>query len=191
MAHFNFLDGYHLTFRSGSLHIWYPFRPICLNVYWRLDSASNPILFGMDFHGAMTPTTDIKTISPGISKDTVEAFTISFIILYALIFLLVYIQLILVLCYKYKRLSYQTVLLFLCLFWAGLRTVLFSVFIQDVNKASVKPNSIQHWILYSFPVCLQYTILCLLVLYFAQVSLCFIIPLRFFNHNFLLVSNFK
>lgn len=116
-----------------------------------------------------TPTY-IQPINPAVSKATVEAFTASFIVLYSLLFLLVYVQLILVLYYRYKRLSYQTVLLFLCLFWAGLRTVLFSVFIQDVNKASVKPNSIQHWMLYSFPVCLQYIILCLLVLYFAQVS---------------------
>ncbi|XP_071834705.1 G protein-coupled receptor 137Ba-like [Apostichopus japonicus] len=117
-----------------------------------------------------TPTY-IQPINPAVSKATVEAFTASFIVLYSLLFLLVYVQLILVLYYRYKRLSYQTVLLFLCLFWAGLRTVLFSVFIQDVNKASVKPNSIQHWMLYSFPVCLQYIILCLLVLYFAQVVL--------------------
>lgn len=117
------------------------------------------------------PPTHILPINHAVAKSTIEAFTIAFITLYALLFLLVYIQLFLVLYYRFKRLSYQTVLLFLCLIWAALRTILFSFFIQDVNNANVKPNMLQHWILYSLPVCLQFIILCLLVLYFAQVCI--------------------
>lgn len=122
-------------------------------------------------NAARESPTPILPIHHAVAKSTIEAFTIAFIILYALLFLLVYIQLFLVLYYRFKRLSYQTVLLFLCLFWAALRTILFSFFIQDVNNANVKPHTLQHWIFYSLPVCLQFIILCLLVLYFAQVVL--------------------
>lgn len=86
----------------------------------------------------------------------------------SLLFLAVYAQLWLLLHYKQKRLSYQSLLLFLCLLWAGFRTVLFSFYLTDCAQA----NALQpfpHWLLYCAPVCLQFFTLCLLNLHFTQV----------------------
>ncbi|XP_069807299.1 integral membrane protein GPR137C isoform X2 [Dendropsophus ebraccatus] len=89
-------------------------------------------------------------------------------VLCSLLFLLVYVQLWLLLHYKQKRLSYQSLLLFLCLLWAGFRTVLFSFYLTNCAQA----NGLQpfpHWLLYCSPICLQFFTLCLLNLYFSQV----------------------
>ncbi|XP_022108553.1 integral membrane protein GPR137B-like isoform X2 [Acanthaster planci] len=100
---------------------------------------------------------------------TVElGLTISFITLYGFIFGLVYIQLILILYYGHKRLSFQTVFLFLCLIWAGVRVTLFTFYINN----TIQVDDLQifgYWFFFCFPVCLQFITLCLLVLYFAQV----------------------
>ncbi|KAG7272549.1 hypothetical protein CRUP_004724, partial [Coryphaenoides rupestris] len=74
----------------------------------------------------------------------------------------------LVLRYGHKRLSYQTVFLFLCLLWAALRTVLFSFYFQDFVRANTL-GPFPFWLLYCCPVCLQFFTLCLMNLYFAQV----------------------
>lgn len=90
-------------------------------------------------------------------------------VLCSLLFLAVYVQLWLLLHYRQKRLSYQSLLLFLCLLWAGFRTVLFSFYLTNCAQA----NALQpfpHWLLYCAPVCLQFFTLCLLNLYFSQVS---------------------
>ncbi|XP_074651222.1 G protein-coupled receptor 137Ba-like [Tubulanus polymorphus] len=94
--------------------------------------------------------------------------TIAFTILYSFLFFMVYIQLWMILYYKHKRFSYQTIFLALCLVWAGLRTTLFSFYYKNcvlANNLAMFPN----WWLYSLPVCLQFITLCLLVLYFSQV----------------------
>ncbi len=110
-----------------------------------------------------------EPVVPSIPTKVESSLTITFIVLYGLLFLLVYAQLFLILYYKHKRFSYQTVFLFLCLIWAGLRTTLFSFYIHNDVVAN-KLDFFLHWLLYCFPVCLQFTTLCLLVLYFAQVS---------------------
>uniref|UniRef100_A0A8C5M3P3 G protein-coupled receptor 137B n=1 Tax=Leptobrachium leishanense TaxID=445787 RepID=A0A8C5M3P3_9ANUR len=84
------------------------------------------------------------------------------------LFLFVYVQLWLVLKYKHKRFSYQTVFLFLCLFWASLRAVLFSFYFKNFVEANTL-GAFSFWLLYCFPVCLQFFTLTLMNLYFATV----------------------
>uniref|UniRef100_A0A4W5P5J9 G protein-coupled receptor 137C n=1 Tax=Hucho hucho TaxID=62062 RepID=A0A4W5P5J9_9TELE len=95
--------------------------------------------------------------------------TIVYTILYSLLFLFVYLQLWLILHYGHKRFSYQSVFLFLCLLWSALRTTLFSFYFKNVVQAN-QLHHLPYWLLYCFPVCLQFFTLCLLNLYFAQVS---------------------
>uniref|UniRef100_A0A8B9RY70 G protein-coupled receptor 137B n=1 Tax=Accipiter nisus TaxID=211598 RepID=A0A8B9RY70_9AVES len=96
--------------------------------------------------------------------------TIVYTVFYSLLFVFIYVQLWLVLHYRHKRFSYQTVFLFLCLFWASLRTVLFSFYFKDfVTANSLSPFIF--WLLYCFPVCLQFFTLTLMNLYFTQVKL--------------------
>ncbi|KAM4012283.1 integral membrane protein GPR137C-like [Anomaloglossus baeobatrachus] len=86
----------------------------------------------------------------------------------SLLFVAVYVQLWLLLHYQQKRLSYQSLLLFLCLLWAGFRTVLFSFYASSCAQARVL-QAFPHWLLYCAPICLQFSSLCLLTLYFSQV----------------------
>ncbi|ELW68118.1 Integral membrane protein GPR137B [Tupaia chinensis] len=65
-------------------------------------------------------------------------------------------------------LSYRSVFLFLCLFWAALRTALFSFYFRDFVAANALRPFV-FWLLYCLPVCLQFFTLALLNLYFAQV----------------------
>uniref|UniRef100_A0A4W5RWZ8 G protein-coupled receptor 137c n=1 Tax=Hucho hucho TaxID=62062 RepID=A0A4W5RWZ8_9TELE len=94
--------------------------------------------------------------------------TIVYTVLYSLLFLFVYLQLWLILHYGHKRFSYQSVFLFLCLLWSALRTTLFSFYFKNVVQAN-QLQPLPYWLLYCFPVCLQFFTLCLLNLYFAQV----------------------
>ncbi|XP_056157387.1 integral membrane protein GPR137C [Lampris incognitus] len=103
-----------------------------------------------------------------ISPTLELSLTVVYTVFYSLLFIFVYLQLWLILHYGHKRLSYQSVFLFLCLLWAALRTTLFSFYFRNVVQA----NQLQpwpYWLLYCFPVCLQFFTLCLLNLYFAQV----------------------
>ncbi|XP_018413867.1 PREDICTED: integral membrane protein GPR137C [Nanorana parkeri] len=86
----------------------------------------------------------------------------------SLFFLNVYVQLWLLLHYRQKRLSYQSLLLFLCLLWAACRTVLFSFYLTNCARAN-ELQPFPHWLLYCSPICLQFFTLCLLNLYFSQV----------------------
>ncbi|XP_029470645.1 integral membrane protein GPR137 [Rhinatrema bivittatum] len=88
--------------------------------------------------------------------------------LYALLFFFVYVQLWMVLLYRHKTLSYQTVFLSLCLLWAALRTTLFSFYFKNTVKAN-RLHPFLFWLLYCCPVCLQFFTLSLMTLYFAQV----------------------
>ena len=94
--------------------------------------------------------------------------TVVFTFLYSLLFLYVYGQLWLVLCYRYKRFGFQTVFLFLCLTWAALRATLFSFYFKNCELANTL-EPFTYWFLYCLPVCLQFFTLCLLHLYFSQV----------------------
>lgn len=109
------------------------------------------------------------TLTPAVPPYVKLGLTIVYTVLYSLLFVFIYVQLWLVLHYRHKRFSYQTVFLFLCLFWASLRTVLFSFYFKDfVTANSFSPFIF--WLLYCFPVCLQFFTLTLMNLYFTQVS---------------------
>uniref|UniRef100_A0A8C9RBH0 G protein-coupled receptor 137B n=1 Tax=Scleropages formosus TaxID=113540 RepID=A0A8C9RBH0_SCLFO len=108
------------------------------------------------------------TLSPAVPPYVKLGLTVAYTIFYSVLFAFVYAQLWLVLRYRHKRLSYQTVFLFLCLLWAALRAVLFSFYFRSfVTANALGPFSF--WLLYCFPVCLQFFTLSLMNLYFAQV----------------------
>lgn len=107
-------------------------------------------------------------LTPSVSYELKTGITILYIALYFTLFVIVYMQLWLILYYRYKRISFQTVFLFLIVTWSGLRTVLFTFYIHDTRKANTLPL-LWYWLLYCFPVCLQFFTLCLLNLYFSQV----------------------
>ncbi|XP_007892038.1 G protein-coupled receptor 137Ba [Callorhinchus milii] len=108
------------------------------------------------------------TLSPAIPPFVKLGLTIAYTVAYSLLFLFVYVQLWLILHYRHKRFSYQAVFLFFCLLWAALRTILFSFYFKDfVTANSLAPFTF--WLLYCFPVCLQFFTLSLMNLYFAKV----------------------
>ncbi|XP_072284023.1 integral membrane protein GPR137C [Pyxicephalus adspersus] len=86
----------------------------------------------------------------------------------SLFFVVAYVQLWLLLHYRQKRLSYQSLLLFLCLLWSACRTVLFSFYLTNCAQAN-ELQPFPHWLLYCAPICLQFFTLCLLNLYYSQV----------------------
>lgn len=110
------------------------------------------------------------TLAPALTPQTQLWITVVYVALYGLLFLIVYCQLWMIWYYRHKRLSYQTVFLFLCLVWTGLRTTLFSFYFNDCMLANNLPLPLD-WLLYCFPVCLQFMTLCLLLLFFATVSI--------------------
>ncbi|XP_078057065.1 integral membrane protein GPR137-like [Mustelus asterias] len=113
-------------------------------------------------------TVSPEPLQPAVPPSVTLGLTIVYTALYGALFLLVYVQLWLVLHYRHKKFSYQTVFLLLCLLWAGLRTTLFSFYFRDTIKANTL-DPFSFWLLYCFPVCLQFFTLCLMNTYFAQV----------------------
>lgn len=109
-------------------------------------------------------------IRPAMAPSVQLGVTILYTCLYGALFWIVYIQLWLLLFYRHKRWSYQSVFLFLCLFWSALRTTLFSFYFGDAVAANHLPTPI-YWLLYCCPVCLQFFTLSLINLYFTQVKL--------------------
>lgn len=107
-------------------------------------------------------------LTPAFPPSVKVGLTALYTALYALLFLSVYAQLWLVLFYRHKKFSYQTVFLFLCLLWAALRTTLFSFYFRNTLKAN-RLAPFFFWLLYCCPVCLQFFTLTLMNLYFAQV----------------------
>ncbi|XP_062980416.1 integral membrane protein GPR137B [Elgaria multicarinata webbii] len=117
---------------------------------------------------SVTNDTFPSTLSPAVLPYVRLGLTIAYTVFYSLLFVFVYVQLWLVFHHRHKRFSYQTVFLFLCLLWASLRTVLFSFYFKDaVTANSLRPFAF--WLLYCFPVCLQFFTLTLMNLYFTQV----------------------
>ncbi|XP_076001599.1 G protein-coupled receptor 137Ba [Genypterus blacodes] len=108
------------------------------------------------------------TITPAIPPYVKLGLTIAYTIFYSLLFAFIYAQLWLVLRYRHKRFSYQTAFLFLCLLWAALRALLFSFYFRDCVTANAL-GPFTFWLLYCFPVCLQFFTLSLMNLYCAQV----------------------
>uniref|UniRef100_T2MIY4 Integral membrane protein GPR137B n=1 Tax=Hydra vulgaris TaxID=6087 RepID=T2MIY4_HYDVU len=109
-----------------------------------------------------------STIGPGLSIKVHLSLTIFFTVLYGLVFFLIITQLLQILYYKHRRLSYQTFFLFTCLIWAGLRTTLFSFYFEDfVQSNTLSP--LFEWLLFALPIYLQYNMLSILVFYFLLV----------------------
>ncbi|XP_070369741.1 integral membrane protein GPR137C isoform X2 [Equus asinus] len=101
------------------------------------------------------------------------ALSILHALLYAALFAFAYLQLWRLLLYRERRLSHQSLCLFLCLLWAALRTTLFSAaFSLSGSLPLLRPPAhlrfFPHWLLYCFPSCLQFSTLCLLNLYLAE-----------------------
>lgn len=109
-------------------------------------------------------------LSPAVAPSVQLGFTILYTALYGGLFLVVYVQLWLLFVYRHKRWSYQSVFLFLCLLWAALRTTLFSFYFHNALEANHLPV-VLYWLLYCFPVCLQFITFSLINLYFSQVLL--------------------
>lgn len=109
-------------------------------------------------------------LRPAVAPSVQLGFTILYTTLYAVLFLVLYVQLWLLYLYRHKRWSYQSVFLFLCLLWAALRTTLFSFYFCNALEANHLPVAV-YWLLYCFPVCLQFFTLSLINLYFTQVGL--------------------
>ncbi|MEQ2291899.1 hypothetical protein AMECASPLE_017552 [Ameca splendens] len=109
-------------------------------------------------------------LHPGVAPSVQLGFTALYTTLYGGLFLVVYLQLWLLFVYKHKRWSYQSLFLFLCLLWAGLRTTLFSFYFHNTVEANHLPAA-AFWLLYCFPVCLQFFTFSLINLYFTLVSL--------------------
>lgn len=108
------------------------------------------------------------TLTPAVPPYVKLGLTGVYTAFYSLLFAFIYAQLWLVLRYGHKRLSYQSVFLFLCLLWASLRTVLFSFYFRDFVAANAL-GPFLFWLLYCCPVCLQFFTLTLMNLYFTQV----------------------
>ncbi|XP_017577093.1 integral membrane protein GPR137C [Pygocentrus nattereri] len=119
------------------------------------------------FRSVADPPDEPSRAAAAISPQVQLALTAVYTALYSLLFFFVYSQLWLILHYGHKRLSYRSVFLFLCLLWSALRTTLFSFYFRNVPQAS-QLQPLPFWLLYCFPVCLQFCTLCLLNLYFAQ-----------------------
>lgn len=108
------------------------------------------------------------TLQPALPSTVQISLTVVYIVMFSLMFVLIYVQLWMIWYYRHKRLSHQTLFLFMCLVWAGLRTSLFSFYFQNCDEANNLSVPI-YWLLYSLPVCLQFSMLCLLLHFFAQV----------------------
>ncbi|XP_057705796.1 integral membrane protein GPR137 [Corythoichthys intestinalis] len=109
-------------------------------------------------------------LRPALPPSVRLGFTILYTVLYGGVFLVVYAQLWLLLRYRHKRWSYQSIFLFLSLLWAALRTTLFSFYFRNTLEANRLPVAV-YWLFYCFPVCLQFFTLSLINLYFTQVLL--------------------
>lgn len=120
-------------------------------------------------------------IAPAISHIVQLSLTSVFTALYALLFLMILVQLCLILYFKHRRLSYQSVFLFIYLFWAALRTTLFSFYFNDSAKAN-SFHSFARWLLYALPIYLQFLTLTLLTLYLAKVRV-FVFSLSLSDHT--------
>ncbi|KAM6997393.1 LOW QUALITY PROTEIN: G protein-coupled receptor 137Ba [Tautogolabrus adspersus] len=110
----------------------------------------------------------LPTLSPAVPPYVTLGLTVAYTVFYSVLFIFVYAQLWLVLRYRHKRLSYQTVFLSLCLLWSALRTLLFSFYFRNFVTANTL-GPFPFWLLYCLPVCLQFFTLSLMNLYFAQV----------------------
>lgn len=134
------------------------------------QSSVEPKNYGKSITIYTINSTTPAQIVPAISRTAHLSLAIVFTALYALLFLMILVQLYLILYFKHRRLSYQSVFLFIYLFWAALRTTLFSFYFNDTIKAN-SFGSFARWFLYALPIYLQFLTLSLLTLYLAKVSM--------------------
>lgn len=123
-----------------------------------------------DVRGTTIPASEVE---PPLPFDVQLGITVVFTAIYALLFIFIISQLVLILHYRHRRLSYQSLFLFTCLLWASVRTTLFSFYFEDcktVNSLSAFPK----WFLFALPIYLQFLMLTLLTLYLVKVSFVFI-----------------
>ncbi|RNA38000.1 integral membrane protein GPR137B-like [Brachionus plicatilis] len=113
-------------------------------------------------------TFPFPTAAPSIPASVYLPLTIILIIFYSSIFIIAYYQLFLIWYYKHKRFSYQTAFLFSSLVWSSLRITLFSFYFENATDANKLTFSL-YFAFYCLPVVIQFSILCLLVLYYGQV----------------------
>ena len=92
-------------------------------------------------------------------------------VLVLILFIAIYVQLILVIWFGYKLISYQTVLLFNILLWAALRLTLYSFYYFHCCEGVGLLKGVAAWLLVASPTVLQYLSLAVLVRYFGEVSL--------------------
>ncbi|XP_078351661.1 integral membrane protein GPR137B-like isoform X2 [Oculina patagonica] len=135
-----------------------------------LDRSSTESSYGKSITIYTINSTTPAEILPPISRTAHLSLAIVFTALYALLFLMILVQLCLILYFKHRRLSYQSVFLFIYLFWAALRTTLFSFYFNDTVKAN-SFGAFARWLLYALPIYLQFLTLTLLTLYLAKVVL--------------------
>ena len=116
-----------------------------------------------------TNNTNPATIVPAISHVTHLSLAIVFTTLFALLFLMIIVQLFLILYFGHRRLSYQSVFLFIYLIWAALRTTLFSFYFGSSAEADSLP-AFPRWLLFALPIYLQFLTLSVLTVYLAKVG---------------------
>lgn len=124
----------------------------------------------------LAPQVGDAPIPPSVITNAVQApvhlaVTVTISVLVGILFIAVYVQLIMVICFGYKLISYQTILLFNILLWAFLRLTLYSFyFYHCCERVNSLPPGLK-WLLVSFPAALQYVSLAVLVHYFGEVCL--------------------
>lgn len=118
-----------------------------------------------------SPTPAYQPIGPAeVSLPIHLGVMIAVSLLMAILFIAIYIQLIMVIRFGYKLLSYQTVLLFNILLWAALRLVLYSFYYYHCCEAVRLLSGVAGWFLVVFPSALQFFSLAVLVRYFGEVG---------------------
>lgn len=118
--------------------------------------------------GTASPTPE--TISPAAVKTPIHlAVTVTVSLFVGILFVVVYLQLCMVIYYGYRLVSYQTVLLFDILLWAGLRLTLYSFYFFHCCELVTRLSPFFKWLLVAFPSALQFISLAILVHYFGQV----------------------
>lgn len=115
--------------------------------------------------------TSSSSIQPSIVLDRIHiGVVIAVSTLVFLIFATVYVQLVLVLWYGYKLVSYQTLFLFNISVWSSIRLTLYSFYFFHCCQLVTRLPPIANWFLVSFPSILVYMSLALIVYYFMEVS---------------------
>eukprot|EP01135_Chromosphaera_perkinsii_P008270 Nk52_evm12s1224 gene=Nk52_evmTU12s1224 len=116
------------------------------------------------FHGDLQLGESSGSTAGGFSKEHMHiTLTVALTVLYSLLGLLIFLQLCRIVYYRHKKLSHQTFFLVLCLLWASLRALMFTL------KMVSRWPLLMYRSLYCVPFILQFATFSLLVLYFGQV----------------------